>query len=114
VKKSENKGVLSLNAVMLLLKEIYYKEGKSIMFYSKRLDITYSHISKIAKQLTVLKLLLSIKSGRVVNLKLTEQGRKVAMACCVISMGFKGEPIGNIKTVSRTKEAMVSDPKRDV
>jgi len=54
------------------------KETKTIMFISKELDITYTHVMKIIKEMKDIGIVKVKKKGRTRCIKLTPKGLNIA------------------------------------
>ena len=79
---------LSINKFIILLHCIYIYPNKPITYYSKKLNITYSHIHGIIKELIKINMIYKTKNKRCSILSFTPKGEKFGKQCSIFFTSY--------------------------
>jgi len=76
---------IEINKWIEIMAFLFRNEGSNMSRMAVKLDITYTHVSHIIKELCNKKMVIKKMSGRQSILTLTNKGRIVAECCYVIN-----------------------------
>ena len=71
----------SLPKEIIILSKLYYQDNINKITLHKTLDITYSWVCDILKEMERLKYIKREEIGRCIYIKLTDKGKKIAKCC---------------------------------
>ena len=83
-------GVIEIPRWMEVMAYIFRNDGDNLSKIHIRLNITYSHVSRLVQALVDLKMIRKKKIGRQSIVTLTEKGRVMAECCYVINKKLYG------------------------